>query len=44
MTWTIETSTPPGTMTPVGPYSHISKAGPLITIRIADPAVLAETP
>jgi 2-iminobutanoate/2-iminopropanoate deaminase len=41
MTWTIETSTPPGTMTPVGPYSHISKAGPLITISATagvDPA------
>lgn len=32
MKLTIETSTPPGTMTPVGPYSHIAKAGPFITI------------
>ena len=28
----VETSTPEGTMTPIGPYSHIAKAGPLITI------------
>jgi len=32
MPFTVETSTPPDTMTPVGPYSHIAKAGPLITI------------
>lgn len=32
MKLTIETSTPPGTMTPAGPYSHIAKAGPFITI------------
>jgi 2-iminobutanoate/2-iminopropanoate deaminase len=28
----IETSTPPNTMAPVGPYSHIAKAGPFISI------------
>jgi 2-iminobutanoate/2-iminopropanoate deaminase len=29
---TVETFTPPGTMTPIGPYSHIAKVGPLIMI------------
>lgn len=28
----VETSTPPGTMTPIGPYSHIAKVGQFITI------------
>jgi len=28
----VETSTPPNTPQPIGPYSHIAKAGPLITI------------
>ena len=28
----VEKSTPPGTPTPIGPYSHIAKAGPNITI------------
>ena len=28
----VETSTPPGTPAPIGPYSHIAKAGPFITI------------
>jgi 2-iminobutanoate/2-iminopropanoate deaminase len=28
----VETSTPPGTPTPIGPYSHVAKVGPLITI------------
>ena len=28
----VEWSTPPGTMAPIGPYSHIAKAGPFITI------------
>jgi 2-iminobutanoate/2-iminopropanoate deaminase len=28
----VETSTPPGTPTPIGPYSHIAKVGPAITI------------
>ncbi len=29
---TVETSTPPGTPAPIGPYSHIAKVGPCITI------------
>lgn len=28
----VETSTPPGTPTPIGPYSHVAKVGQLITI------------
>ncbi|MCP5082926.1 MAG: RidA family protein [Alphaproteobacteria bacterium] len=28
----VETSSPPNTMTPIGPYSHIAKAGQLIMI------------
>lgn len=28
----VETSTPPGTPTPIGPYNHIAKVGPHITI------------
>jgi 2-iminobutanoate/2-iminopropanoate deaminase len=28
----VETSTPPGTPTPIGPYSHIAKVGSFITI------------
>jgi 2-iminobutanoate/2-iminopropanoate deaminase len=28
----VETSTPPGTPTPIGPYSHIAKVGAFITI------------
>lgn len=28
----VETSTPPGTPTPIGPYSHVAKVGPFITI------------
>jgi 2-iminobutanoate/2-iminopropanoate deaminase len=28
----VETSTPPNTPTPIGPYNHIAKAGPFITI------------
>ena len=28
----VETSTPPGTPTPIGPYSHIAKVGQHITI------------
>jgi 2-iminobutanoate/2-iminopropanoate deaminase len=27
----VETSTPPGTPTPIGPYNHIAKVGSLIT-------------
>jgi 2-iminobutanoate/2-iminopropanoate deaminase len=29
---TIDTSTPQGSMAPIGPYSHIAKVGPWITI------------
>ena len=29
---TVDLSTPPGTMQPIGRYSHISKVGPFITI------------
>lgn len=29
---TVETSTPPGTPTPIGPYSHIARVGTAITI------------
>jgi 2-iminobutanoate/2-iminopropanoate deaminase len=29
---TVETATPPGTPTPIGPYSHIAKVGSFITI------------
>lgn len=32
MTLTVETSTPPNTPTPIGPYNHISKVGSFITI------------
>ena len=28
----IETFTPPGMFTPIGPYSHIAKAGPMVSI------------
>lgn len=28
----VETSTPPGTPAPIGPYSHIARVGPSITI------------
>lgn len=28
----VKTSTPPNTPTPIGPYNHIAKAGPFITI------------
>jgi 2-iminobutanoate/2-iminopropanoate deaminase len=28
----VETSTPPGTPTPIGPYSHVAKVGQFITI------------
>lgn len=28
----VETSTPAGTPTPIGPYNHIAKVGPFITI------------
>ena len=29
---TVETSTPPNTPAPIGPYSHIAKVGPFISI------------
>lgn len=32
MSTRVETSTPPNTMTPIGPYSHIAKVGEFITI------------
>ena len=32
MTTPVETSTPPNTPEPIGPYSHIAKAGPMISI------------
>ena len=28
----VETATPPGTPAPIGPYSHVAKVGPFITI------------
>ena len=51
---TVETSTPPNTPTPIGPYNHIAKVGPFITIggtagfhpatgRLAGPDVEAQT-
>jgi 2-iminobutanoate/2-iminopropanoate deaminase len=50
----VETSTPPNTPTPIGPYSHIAKVGPFITIggtagvnpatgELAGPDVAAQT-
>jgi 2-iminobutanoate/2-iminopropanoate deaminase len=32
MTNTVETFTPPNTPTPIGPYNHIAKVGPFISI------------
>lgn len=32
MGYAVETSTPAGTPTPIGPYSHIAKAGPFLSI------------
>lgn len=32
MAFTVETSTPPHTPQPIGPYNHIAKVGPHITI------------
>lgn len=29
---TVETSTPPNTPTPIGPYSHVARVGPFISI------------
>lgn len=50
----VETSTPPGTPTPIGPYNHIAKVGAWITIggtagvnpatgQLAGPDVTAQT-
>jgi 2-iminobutanoate/2-iminopropanoate deaminase len=50
----VETSTPPGTPTPIGPYNHIAKVGQFITIggtagvdpatgQLAGPDVEAQT-
>lgn len=50
----VETSTPPGTPTPIGPYNHIAKVGAWITIggtagvnpatgQLAGPDVAAQT-
>lgn len=54
MSFTVETSTPPNTPTPIGPYNHIAKVGPFITIggtagvdpasgQLAGPDVAAQT-
>ena len=54
MTKRVETSTPPNTPAPIGPYSHIAKVGPHITIggtagfnpatgELAGPDVYAQT-
>ena len=32
MGYTVETATPSGTPDPIGPYSHIAKAGPFLSI------------
>jgi len=51
---TVETTTPPGTPRPIGPYNHIAKVGPWITIggtagfdpvtgELAGPDVAAQT-
>ncbi len=50
----VETSTPPGTPTPIGPYNHVAKVGPFIAIggtagvdpatgRLAGPDVASQT-
>jgi len=54
MSMKVETSTPPGTPTPIGPYNHIAKVGPFISIggtagvdpatgQLAGPDVAAQT-
>lgn len=54
MTTRVDTSTPPGTPAPIGPYSHIAKVGSFITIggtagfdpatgQLAGPHVAAQT-
>ncbi len=51
---TVETSTPPNTPTPIGPYNHVAKVGQFISIggtagvdpssgRLAGPDVAAQT-
>jgi len=32
MAYTVETSTPPNTPTPIGPYNHIARVGPFVSI------------
>lgn len=32
MGYTVETSTPPNTPPPIGPYNHIARAGPFVSI------------
>ena len=32
MNYKVETSTPPNTPTPIGPYNHIAKVGPFLSI------------
>lgn len=32
MAYDVHTSTPPGTPTPIGPYSHIARVGPFLSI------------
>jgi 2-iminobutanoate/2-iminopropanoate deaminase len=54
MSPTVETSTPPSTPTPIGPYNHIAKVGSFITIggtagvnpatgQIAGPDIASQT-
>jgi 2-iminobutanoate/2-iminopropanoate deaminase len=54
MTNIVETSTPPNTMVPIGPYSHIAKVGQFVTIggtagvdpatgELAGPDIAAQT-
>ncbi|HRD67509.1 MAG TPA: Rid family hydrolase [Candidatus Competibacter sp.] len=32
MAYTVETSTPPNTPIPIGPYNHVAKVGPFVSI------------
>src|SRR5262249_1710859 len=54
MSLKVETSTPPNTPTPIGPYNHVAKVGPFISIggtagvtpatgQLAGPDVYAQT-
>jgi 2-iminobutanoate/2-iminopropanoate deaminase len=54
MTTTVETSTPPNTPSPIGPYNHIARVGPFISIggtagvnpatgQLAGPDVFSQT-